>query len=257
MSVRMAKSLALPRQVCSQRGNHYNSPADLGMNTIRIAELLHPFLVSPLSESQLNGISMYVDMLIRWNARTNLTSVRDPQEIVTRHFGESFFVARHLFPLVGGQTPSGAGAGQETSDVLETHVFDIGSGAGFPGLPIKIWAPQVQVTLIESNHKKVAFLREVIRMLTLEDTDVYAGRAENYPAQVGGNKLVTLRAVEHFDEVLPIALHLAGGSGCIALLIGAAQAGRVRQVAHNVRWEATSLPLSTQRVLLIGVVPKE
>src|SRR6187401_1996246 len=111
------------------------------MNDTRITELLEPFLsdqswrTAALSPSQVRLISMYVDLLLRWNDRVNLTAIREPEEILTRHFGESIFAARQLFPQ---------------PDVARTtaHVIDIGSGAGFPGLPAKIWAPHIRLTLI-------------------------------------------------------------------------------------------------------------
>ena len=68
------------------------------MDTARIAALLQPFLEQSLPQSQLDQISIYIDLLLRWNVRINLTAIRHPEEIVTRHFGESFFLARHLFP---------------------------------------------------------------------------------------------------------------------------------------------------------------
>ena len=68
------------------------------MDTARIAALLEPFLLQPLPDAALEQISTYIDLLRRWNARINLTAVRSPEAIVTRHFGESFFLARHLFP---------------------------------------------------------------------------------------------------------------------------------------------------------------
>src|ERR1700693_3185749 len=68
------------------------------MDTARIAALLQPFLEQSLPSSTLDQISIYIDLLLRWNARINLTAIRHPEEIVTRHFGESFFLARHLFP---------------------------------------------------------------------------------------------------------------------------------------------------------------
>src|SRR3989442_13306046 len=135
------------------------------MQSDRIAELLQPFLPVPLVESQLQAISTYIDILLRWNARINLTAVRQPEHIVTRHFGESLFAARHLFPNPRVRTDApAAGPQHERSERLPAlSVFDIGSGAGFPGLPLKIWAPEIHLTLIESNHKKASFLREVIR----------------------------------------------------------------------------------------------
>src|SRR5271167_2947158 len=103
------------------------------MDTARIAALLEPFLQRPLSPSQLDQISTYIDLLQRWNARINLTAIRQEEEIVTRHFGESFFLARHLFP------PSSQPRHPERSEgpalgPMPTRVLDIGSGAGFPAL---------------------------------------------------------------------------------------------------------------------------
>src|ERR1700722_12977957 len=173
------------------------------MHPARIAELLQPFVgrptdaaISPdlchseersdeepavLSPAQLHHISTYINILLRWNARINLTAIRDPEEIVTRHFGESLFAARHLFPEEARLGFRGLGSGQgtalqgrarhtEETGALAPEVItaaDLGSGAGFPGIPIKLWAPHLALTLIESNHKKSAFLGEVVRSLTL------------------------------------------------------------------------------------------
>jgi 16S rRNA (guanine527-N7)-methyltransferase len=246
------------------------------MHPDRIAELLRPFLdssrevpVRSLLPAQLQHISMYIDLLLRWNARVNLTSVREPEEIVTRHFGESFFAARHLFPAPD-QIPTEGSPG--------VHVIDVGSGAGFPGLPIKIWAPQVQLTLIESNQRKATFLREVVRSLTLTNVNVFAGRAAAYPTgQSSGQSshhgssressrhdesspdakrfgdVVTLRAVEHFDSILPAAAVLVAPTGRLAILIGQAQLNRARQLVSSFQWaDPVKLPQSSSRFLLLG-----
>ena len=101
------------------------------MNRDRIIELLQPFLSAPiagcaaaasLSSMQLYSISTYIDILLRWNARINLTAIRDPEDIVTRHFGESLFVARHLFP-------------DRIHVGTASALADLGSGAGFPAFP--------------------------------------------------------------------------------------------------------------------------
>jgi 16S rRNA (guanine527-N7)-methyltransferase len=230
------------------------------MEPARIAELLQPFLsprvddclsshreeAAVLSSTQLINISRYIDILLRWNARMNLTSVRQPEEIVTRHFGESIFAARNLFPNVHVAEAS-AKAERESA----VHVVDLGSGAGFPGLPIKIWAPRVQLTLIESNQRKAVFLREVSRALTLTDVNVLAGRAEDYPdAQAD---VVTLRAVERFEAALPLAVRLAKNQGRLALLIGQAQFELVGKRTPKVRWSPpVQVPLSLNRILLLG-----
>jgi 16S rRNA (guanine527-N7)-methyltransferase len=240
------------------------------MHPGRIAELLRPFLAagsgadvqsSPeraqdepdarqgaaLSSAQLELISIYIDLLLRWNARINLTAVRDPEEIVTRHFGESLFAARRLFPapMADSQPPL-----DHQRPTPNNRVIDVGSGAGFPGIPIKIWAPQVHLTLIESNQKKATFLKEVFRALTLTNADVVSARAENFFWQA---EIVTLRAVERFEKALAAAVRLVVSGGRIALLIGERQVQLTRQFGNMFRWsEPLTIPLSSNRVLLLG-----
>ena len=214
------------------------------MELEHIAALLEPYLdpsahagcLGGLSQAQLSKISSYVDVLVRWNAKINLTSIRDPEEIVSRHFGESLFVGRHLFPQASAN-----------ADVL-----DIGSGAGFPGLPIKLWATNIKLTLIESNNKKATFLREVVRLLALGNAEVFTGRAEVFP---GSGYVVTLRAVERFAAMLPIAVSLLKAGGMISLLIGEDQLRSAEDASPSVRWRAPlPLPNSQRRILLLGTV---
>ncbi|HEY6303360.1 MAG TPA: 16S rRNA (guanine(527)-N(7))-methyltransferase RsmG [Terriglobales bacterium] len=279
------------------------------MDTARIAALLEPFLEHPLSPSQLDQISMYIDLLLRWNSRINLTAIRHEAEIVTRHFGESFFLASHLFPKErGARTLSSANAdsaqpaedsqlssschperSRAESEAIASaeskarpeqrrrdpyipspparpkgnlptpsnppRVLDIGSGAGFPALPLKIWAPYLQLTLIESNHKKAAFLREVARALTLTNINVISDRAEVLAASpdVPQADVVTLRAVEHFDAVLSIAVTFLARSASLALLMGTNQLPHLTTMT-TVNWrQPIRLPQSHTRVLSIGV----
>jgi 16S rRNA (guanine527-N7)-methyltransferase len=272
------------------------------MDPGRIAQLLKPFLELPardktpqepchsephaaersdaraseesafLSPKQLHKISTYIDLLLHWNARINLTAVRQPEEIVTRHFGESLFAARHLFPG-GTSAEAGFRPGQERSFALPMElgshhpetvsarasandqpptaddVVDVGSGAGFPGLPIKIWAPHIHLTLIESNQKKSTFLREVARSLTLTNVDVFSARAEEYT--IGSADVVTLRAVEHFETALPIAARLIAPSGRMAILVGSAQADAAPRLTPALSWSPPrAIPLSARRILL-------
>jgi 16S rRNA (guanine527-N7)-methyltransferase len=217
------------------------------MDPARIAELLVPFL-GPREEHRLRAddlehISTYVDLLLRWNARINLTAIRDSEAIVTRHFGESLFAARHLFP-------ARASVSYESSVVTGFSVADLGSGAGFPGLPIKLWSPYVSLTLIESNHKRAAFLREVTRALGLTDVNVQTTRAETIPG--AAFDVVTLRAVERFASTLFTAGNLVAPQGRLALLIGSAQLDRARSSLPNFSWlKPQPIPLSQSRVLAI------
>jgi 16S rRNA (guanine527-N7)-methyltransferase len=221
------------------------------MQPARIAALLSPFLGgAALSDSQLAQLATYLDLLLRWNARINLTAVRDPEQIVTRHFGESLFAARHLYPSCSLEPKAWS-------------LLDLGSGPGFPGLAIKIWAPALTTTLLESNQRKATFLREVVRALQLTHVEVLAERAENFAAQIADYKLqitnltVTLRAVERFRQILPTAVELLrqfpAASGRLALLIGAAQVEPARTLASSLTWsDPLHIPTSSQRVLLVG-----
>jgi 16S rRNA (guanine527-N7)-methyltransferase len=211
------------------------------MHLDRIAELLGPFLTAALSGAQLSQLAAYLEILHRWNARMNLTAVRDPESVVTRHFGESLFAAQNLFPM--------------SHDPSAMSLLDIGSGAGFPGLPTKIWRPELTVTLIESHSKKAIFLKEVIRALDLKNIAVSTTRAEDFvlPSAIDHrpSTTVTLRAVEKFDRILPIAARLAT-PGRLGLLIGSAQVDTTRQLSGFTWSDPLPIPLSAARVFLIG-----
>ena len=206
------------------------------MTATEISEALEPFLGPDfqLSAGQLSSVQTYLELLLKWNSKINLTAIREPREIITRHFGESFFAARHL-PIQFEQT-----------------AMDIGAGAGFPGLPLKIWNHELSLSLIESNHRKATFLREAVRALNFSKVDVVISRAEDVRAQAD---LVTVRAVENFERILPVARRLTKTSGRIVLLIGAAQIGAVEAILSDVKWEpGLPIPGSDTRILLVGVV---
>ncbi|HEY6251674.1 MAG TPA: 16S rRNA (guanine(527)-N(7))-methyltransferase RsmG [Candidatus Angelobacter sp.] len=201
------------------------------MQTREIAALLRPF-VEP-DQKLLENISIYINLLLKWNARVNLTAVRAPAEIVQRHFGESFFAAAHLL-------------GPESAE----SVIDVGSGAGFPGVPIAMLRPKAQVTLIESNGKKAAFLNEVLRTLKLGSAKVFQQRAESYAGSAG---LVTMRAVERFSQAASLALKLVAPGGRLALMIGASQSDEAKGLDSQINWQSPiSMPGGHSRILLVG-----
>ena len=204
------------------------------METAAIAHLLEPFI--KLDETRLRAISTYIDLLLKWNSRINLTAIREPNEIAQRHFGESLFAAKYLLEQKRPQT-----------------AIDLGSGAGFPGVPFAMLAPDVQVILIESQQKKATFLRELVRVLELKNVNVFSDRAESYP---GTADLVMLRAVEKFEKTLPLALRLTKEGGRVSLMIGSGQAESARKLGTEVSWnEPTQIPCSNSRELLVGVKP--
>lgn len=201
------------------------------VDTTTIAGLLRPF--AEPNPTQLEQTAVYLNLLLKWNAKVSLTSVRNPWQMVTRHFGESYFAARELL----------------SSEPAAT-VIDLGSGAGFPGLPLAMFAPAVQVTLIESNAKKVAFLNEVIAALKLGNARVVRQRAEVY---AGSADLVTMRAVEKFEATAPIAVQLVSAGGRLALMIGASQVSAARLVVSGLTWAPLrDIPGSHSRILMVG-----
>jgi 16S rRNA (guanine527-N7)-methyltransferase len=149
-----------------------------------IATLLAPYL-SPAPAEILPRLSLYLDLLLKWNARTNLTAIRDPEEIVRRHFGESLFAAQHLGPCA--------------------TLLDLGSGAGFPGLPIALLHPEIRVTLAESQNKKSTFLREAVRTLSLQNVEIWPARAESMPPTRQFHT-VTMRAVDNMAAAIAAAI---------------------------------------------------
>ncbi|MBZ5689762.1 MAG: 16S rRNA (guanine(527)-N(7))-methyltransferase RsmG [Acidobacteriia bacterium] len=218
------------------------------MKPDRIAELLAPFLEPqsqrPNTQDLVSHISIYIDILQRWNARINLTAIRDEEEIVTRHFGESLFAARNLFPLCPSVPPV----------VKGFAVADVGSGAGFPGIPIKLWAPEISLTLIESNQKKATFLKEVTRALTLTNINIQTTRAESLSA--ASFDVVTLRAVERFESILPVAARLVVPGGRLALLIGQAQLEQAQSRLPALNWcQPIPVPTSQSCVFVTASKP--
>jgi 16S rRNA (guanine527-N7)-methyltransferase len=137
----------------------------------------------------------YCALLMRWNARTNLTAIRDEAGILSRHFVESIACARAL--------PTGIAT-----------LLDFGSGAGFPGIPIALCRPEIAVTLAESQGKKAAFLQEAIRTLGLP-ARVHAGRGETLGVQFD---CVALRAVDRMSDAVRAARALVRGGGWLALM---------------------------------------
>lgn len=173
----------------------------------------------------------YLSLLLKWNARTNLTSVREPDEIVRRHFVESIFAAERVPPEV-------------------KTLLDFGSGAGLPGIPIAICRPEITVTLAESQGKKAAFLREAVRTLGLK-AEVWAGRVEAMPEQRVFDG-VTLRAVDKMPAACRAAVDRLTGGGWIGVFATRATEEALRGIP-GIQWgSAVAIPGAEQAVLLEG-----
>jgi 16S rRNA (guanine527-N7)-methyltransferase len=198
----------------------------------QITRALSVFGISPSNE-QVSMVRDYVLLLLKWNQSISLTTVTDPDEIISRHFGESMFAAK-LMP------------------VENCRLADVGTGAGFPGLPLKILSPTLELVLIESNKKKFAFLSEVVRTLGLHGVEVVPDRFELIRAETIQADLISARALGEFKELLRWSTQALKPGGNIVLWVGAEDATRL---ATNSSWiwePASRIPDSQRRFLLIG-----
>ena len=206
-------------------------PAPPSAEAVRRA--LREFQIT-VDDAQVSQIQRYVKMLLTWNEKVNLTAIRDPLEILYRHFCESMYAA--------GAVP------------LETgRLADVGSGGGFPGLPLKILRPDLQVFLVESNVKKATFLAEVVRELELTNASVVVSRYEELGEELTPLDVVCSRAVGEFAPFLEWAGSERVGAGQVILWIGGRDLDEVRRISGWDWREPITVPHSLRRVLLVGV----
>lgn len=176
----------------------------MSLSAEQIAALVSPYVAKAEVPADLyQKLALYLELLLKWNARTNLTAIREPEEMVRRHFGESLFVGLAL----AGRLKAG------------DSVLDYGSGAGFPGLPVQLLLPEVQVTLAESQGKKVSFLREAVRVLGVK-SEVWGKRVEEMPSS-RMFEAVTLRAVDDMEAAMAGSASRVAAAGTRAILGGA------------------------------------
>lgn len=222
----------------------------MSLSPNEIAELLQPYTASGATPSPdwpriYQQLAIYLDLLLKWNARLNLTAIRSPEEIVRRHFGESLFVALHLDCSTWNNPAPSTSIRPVSSPGASGSLLDFGSGAGFPGLPIQILWPELAVTLAESRQKKASFLREVVRSLGPR-TEVWADRVENMPAD-RQFAVVTMRAVDEMEAAVSSAAVRAGQQ---LLILGARGSAYPSLVESFSGPELTSIPGSADGALM-------
>ena len=186
-----------------------------------------------IDSEQVLKIQQYMKMLLIWNEKLNLTSIRDPLEILYRHFCES------MYAIVAVPVEKG-------------RLADVGSGAGFPGLPMKIMCPDLQVFLIESSVKKATFLAEVIRELGLADARVLVSRYEELGEEVAPLDFVCSRAVGEFGALLDWAGSKRVATKRVILWIGTRDLEEIRRIKTWDWREPIPVPHSLRRLLLVG-----
>lgn len=170
-----------------------------------------------LEPAQLDALAALAAELAEWNSRVNLTAITAPDEVVDKHLLDSLAV----LPLLKGLT-----------------VADIGSGAGFPGLPLAIADPDRRFTLIESTGKKVKFIRHAVEKLALPNVEVVLGRAESY-RPVRPFDAVVARALGPLAGFVRVAGHLAGRGGRLLAMKG--KVPEAELAALPVGWKAVAV----------------
>jgi 16S rRNA (guanine527-N7)-methyltransferase len=180
-----------------------------------------------------NQIRTYIDLLLRWNQKTSLTTVTDPDQILRFHFGESMFAATAI-PIRHGR------------------LADVGSGAGFPAVPIRMVSDDLSVILIESNQKKATFLAEVVRELQLNGVEVCRSRMEDISLENALVSFVTARALGIDDSFLKWANHSLSAGGSAVLWLGDADANAISKKSGWKWASALRIPQSDRRVIIHG-----
>ncbi len=205
----------------------------------QIARILAEYSISADSESRLvAGIQSYVGLLLQWNRSISLTTVTDPEDVIRFHFGESLFAASCV-PITDGR------------------LADVGSGAGFPGLPLKMLIPSLDLTLIESNARRAAFLAEAVRRLGLDEAHIFRGRMEEFQDGLdlissAAFDVIIARAFGQFDSLLAWSRAHLADSGKIVLWLGQED---VASISRKSGWgwgEPAQIPGSKRRFIVWG-----
>jgi 16S rRNA (guanine527-N7)-methyltransferase len=174
-----------------------------------------------LSQHHLNLFSTYMDELLEWNSRMNLTGLSEKKRIIIELFLDSL-IPTPFIPERG-------------------RILDVGSGAGFPGIVIKIYRPYLKICLLEANSKKTSFLKQVIRLLKLVDVDVVNGRIEMDEDKLhsDGYDLITARALAGLDQVITWCSPFLSTDGMLIGFLGSSAGNELKK--SKVSLKANSL----------------
>jgi 16S rRNA (guanine527-N7)-methyltransferase len=168
----------------------------------------------PLTPHQVRQFELYYQLLAEWNERFNLTAITGYDDVQTKHFLDCIAG----WPVIAGEM------GIEGPLTRPIHLIDIGTGAGFPGIPLKIIAPRMKLTLLDGTGKKISFLKEVVRQLELGNVTVVQGRAEELGhsnSYRGQYDLVTARAVAPLNTLAEYVLPFVRKEGYAVIYKGA------------------------------------
>ncbi len=207
------------------------------MNTELLAKLQQsvtanePFYPRRFSETEVDFFCRYYQLVLKWNDRLHLTTITSPSDFAERHLLESAFAAPLILPDI-------------------RQIWDIGSGAGIPGVPFAILRPDLSVNLIESNKKKAIFLKEVKFELGISNLQIVNQRFEGIQG-IGRNACITSRALDGLSKSVPKVLKF-GHNAAQFLLFGTASLHEITRMYLLSEWKLSSIPIpkSIHRLVL-------
>lgn len=209
------------------------NPAKEKSLTVReIRDVLEPFELSA-TDQFCEQIRAYIELLLLWNRRISLTSITSPEEIVRLHFAESLLATKATTGILG-------------------RLADVGTGAGFPGIPLKMYIPALQLTLIEPNAKKCAFLAEVVRTLELDGVDIIQKRYEDVRTPEPLFDIVIARALGQFSEFVDWAITVVAPRGRVMVWTGPDGQHELER-KKSINWQDPYvIPRSKHRLIVTG-----
>ena len=183
------------------------------MNNNEFIESIKSLGINP-TDKQLTDLEKYYNMLIEWNNKINLTRITNKEDAYLKHFYDSLTVVRI----------------QKLEEI--NNICDVGTGAGIPGIILKIFYPHLKLTLIDSKEKKLKFIDEVIKELKLKDTKTVHTRAEEYKEKYD---LVVSRAVANIETLLKYTMHLLNKDGKLIAMKGDIDKELTKDVEKNIQ----------------------
>jgi len=168
-------------------------------------------LAQPLEDKQQNTLIKYVELLNKWNKTYNLTAVRKPEQMVTRHLLDSLSIC----PYLRGK-----------------HILDVGTGAGLPGIPLAVVFPERQFVLLDSNNKKTRFVVQAVSELELPNVDVVQSRVEEFESEVLFNTIIS-RAYSAIGDMVKQTSHLLAKDGVFLAMKGANPITEIDELSSN------------------------
>jgi 16S rRNA (guanine(527)-N(7))-methyltransferase RsmG len=195
---------------------------------VELERAIAAFALDPLTGEQTGQLVQHYTLLCRWNSRVNLTRIIEPREAAQLHYAESLFGAKFI-----------AGA---------RSVLDIGSGAGFPAIPLAVARAETRVTALEANQKKSLFLKEVKDELELDNLEVATARLEEFDS--AGYELLTSRALDRAESIFPAIIERLGSNQRLMLYCAGDLVAKLEAKLHC-KIETHPIPDSEARVIAI------